>query len=371
MAAPAAATAGRASCRARGVLWLLAATQLLGLAAALTMRPELMLAGAALRPAAQEGPSWPGPLLERLSDQPPGSYFELLEPLVHAVGITYRSSSGPEFYPPLANATIPGGSWERLPETEADSDRGGVHGRTFIDRSKKRIIIAFRGICADDGHRQCQVDKCFLQSFQAFGVLSNVAYLTNVSCDQFTTEFDYVHQADAYVRAVQATYPDYAVFLTGHSLGGALAIVTAAAQPGVLKAVTFAPTAFAALLNGTMGLSPAAIAALPADDLIAVCDHYDCLINAVYVHSAREGSTTCLLEGLQEPWPCEESMQVIIDPRTLKNTLMCKGSTHDWRRYEKLLLATAPGGSAPQNIPSCSTANSVYQAASLQELRRL
>merc|ERR1719162_1124181 len=115
------------------------------------MRPDLMFEGLGALAVAE--PTWPGPVMAALKDSPPGSYLELLTPLVQAVGITYRSSSGPEHVASSVNATIPGGLWERFYETEADPADGGLHGRTFVDHSAKRVIVAFRGICVDNSFR--------------------------------------------------------------------------------------------------------------------------------------------------------------------------------------------------------------------------
>jgi len=244
-----------------------------------------------------------------------------------------------------ASASVSGGAtWVRAPKLEADPYFGGVHARTFLDHGGRRALVAFRGICLDNEFRQCEVDKCFLESLKAFGVISDMVYATRDACKDMVDDLDYFPQAEAVVKRVQADHPDYAVMLTGHSLGGALAISVAASQPGVLKAVTFAPSAFHNILRESLGLSEVQIQALPADDLVAVGDPYDCLINAVYVHEARLGSTTCLLEGTEEPWPCEPRMKVdlMYDQQTLARTIQCKARTHDWSRYEQVLVQKAP-----------------------------
>lgn len=51
------------------------------------------------------------------------------------------------------------------------------------------------------------------------------------------------------VRQVQKDLPKHSLTLTGHSMGGLMAMVTAARQPKVLKAMTFAPTPFHVIMN--------------------------------------------------------------------------------------------------------------------------
>lgn len=302
-------------------------------------------------------------ILTALQDKPRGEFFGLIQPLVEAVTINYYGVSGPEFDPAFANATISGGGWKRLVEVEVDLEQGGLHARAFVNHEARRGILTFRGICLENEHRQCQVDKCFLQSVRAFGEYSPLLFDAGVDCSELGDTVDYVAQADAAVRAMQAHLPGYALMLTGHSMGGALAIVTAARQPGVLQAVTFAPTAFNVMLADLLHFSEDQLAQLPSDDLIAIGDQYDCMINTVAVHQARQGSTTCLYETFEEPSMCEVQMKQSLSYSKLSfpKAIMCKVTTHQWSRYRQLILARGASQSEPAHLPRCDARFSTFQ----------
>merc|ERR1719357_668745 len=139
--------------------------------------------------------------------------------------------------------------------------------------------------------------------------------------------------------------------LAGHSLGGALAIGTAATQPGVLQAVAFAPTAFHRILTHDLGLSEHDIKRLPRRDLLALGDPYDCLINSVYVPLARDGATTCLFEDFDPPAVC--SARMLSSEMDLMPTMLCKGATHNWRRYAAALLPGRKLDGRPRHSVHC------------------
>jgi len=305
-------------------------------------------------------------ILTALQDQPSGEFFGLIEPLVEAVTIGYYGVSGPEFNPAYANATISGSGWERFEEVETDPSQGGVHTRAFVNHQERTGILTFRGICLENEHRQCQIDKCFLQSIRAFGDYSSLLFDAGVECSELGEPLDYSADADAVVRAMQAHLPGYSLMLTGHSLGGALAIVTAARQPGVLQAVTFAPTAFNGMLADLPHGSENQLAQLPSSDLIAIGDQYDCMINTVAVHQARRGSTTCLYEDVEEPSMCEVQMKHSLSYSKLSfpKAMMCKVTTHQWSRYRHLILARGGSQSEPAHLPRCDTRFSTFQEPS-------
>lgn len=295
-------------------------------------------------------------LLAKLADHPPGAFLQLMAPLVQATTLSYDEPSLVEGVATIDADGSGGPKWERAPALEKTSTRGGVHARVFVSHQTKQAIIAFRGSCEDDSNRQCQVDKCFLRSISAFGSISRFAFPTNANCSQFDSELDYVSQADMVVRAAQAKLVDYAVLLTGHSLGGGLAMVSAARQPGVLQAVTFAPTPFHAVLRQHVGLSEEEISQLPAQDLVATGFLYDLLINTAYVPNARQGATTCLYTHIQTPLVCNPSM-VRPQPDSLWVTarrLACKAVSHEWKGYRRLVLQLS-ADLTPAHLPTCST----------------
>ncbi|CAE7180485.1 unnamed protein product [Symbiodinium pilosum] len=157
--------------------------------------------------------------------------------------------------------------------------------------------------------------------------------------------------------------------MTGHSLGGLLAIVTAYRMG--LKALTFAPTPFHNVLKQELHLTDAQISSMDSEDLVATCDPFDCGINSVYVNEARRGAKTCLYVDTDEPFPCKflPAPYETEGWRTLLHTpgpwllpaafnLLCKLSAHHWERYEEIVLARE-GDDGPRNLPVCNTDYSV------------
>eukprot|EP00440_Ansanella_granifera_P058247 gb/GFBE01063135.1/.p1 GENE.gb/GFBE01063135.1/~~gb/GFBE01063135.1/.p1 ORF type:complete len:401 (+),score=95.62 gb/GFBE01063135.1/:1-1203(+) len=319
-------------------------------------------------------------ILSRLVNEPQGAYLEELGPVVQAISLSYKSSPGPDGEPSKVNATISidRQNWERLFEMDLDTAPGGIHGRVFAERSKKRAIVAYRGSCLDKTIEQCHYDICVLRALQAFGGLSNVVYdIDQTVCDKLGPErliSDFLQQADEFARSAQQKLPGFDMMLVGHSLGGLLAIVTAARQPGVLKAITFAPTPFHDALLLKFGWSEQQIEQLPHDSLVAMCDPYDCGLNTLYVSKPRKGAQTCLYFGLRPSEDCSrlpvqpyddskwrEVLQPTGDMGQAINVLKCKGGAHAWEHYEEFVLAQDSDG-RPLHLPTCSAEFSVLQS---------
>jgi len=291
-----------------------------------------------------EASEWPGDLLGALEDNPAGSFAAVVEPAVSAITVTYQSCSGQTYDESLKDATVDG--YKRVPELEVDPEDGGVHARVFADDTAKKVIVAFRGACLSDAYPQCQMDKCFLQRLGAMGNMSSLTYSTNTSCDAFTNSFNYVEQAQSVVAKAQAQLKGYSMLLVGHSLGGALSIVVASQQPGTLKALTVAPTPFQYMLKKDLSLSVDEVSKFSSGDLVALGDPYDLGINAHFVPDARNGATTCVLQGAQEPPICDEDfLESIPTNKTLAiRSLQCKGMAHDWDRYRNILVQRTKEG---------------------------
>lgn len=307
-------------------------------------------------------------LLGAMSDSPPGAFYEVMGPVTQAISLSYNTTLGSETYDEAAvNKTIDpawaaGEAWERVYDLEADPQSGGVHARVFASVGAKRIIVAFRGICSNQkGLEQCEVDACFGLKTRGFGKESETFYNTTAeSCVKYEDQMDYAEQAAAIVRRVQERYPDYGVLLAGHSLGGFLATVTAARQPGVLQAITVAPTPFHYSMTEFLNFTEAQIAALPTEDLVAACDKFDCGYSSTYMMDARKGATTCLYKELTEPPICKNLVEPY-EERSWKLRLqlsmtgaICKTVVHQWPRYEELIFKTEADGVTPANLPSCN-----------------
>eukprot|EP00913_Durusdinium_trenchii_P013537 g12708.t1 len=113
------------------------------------------------------------------------------------------------------------------------------------------------------------------------------------TCSKYQALLNFTDQAMALVQDLQKAYPRDQFILTGHSLGGMLAILTAG-DPRVTRgdavALAFAPTPWrkVAQLQGE------------ADGLVALCG-----INSFFVPGARLAASTCLFLHQEEPKPCQ------------------------------------------------------------------
>ena len=317
-------------------------------------------------------------LQEILTDSPPGTFLSNMALLVKAVSLTYNTSRPLALAGAGTDTALSIGKWERLQDFDRDPSPGGVFARVFVDHGSKAGLVVFKGVCTDPHLEQCQIDQCYLIGIQNYGLLSSqVAELSGFrpeSCARHQQYLDYAAQANRLVHQVQTALPDYSFLLTGHSLGGMLAIVTAAQQPKRLKALTFAPTPFNVVMTQELNFSQEQIRALRVNDLVATCDPYDCGINAAYTHQARAGAETCLYLYTQEPPPCHglikpydspswrEHIGASMNVSAAISSLLCKGSAHRWQRYEDIILRTNSQG-RPLNLPVCSTDFSVLETA--------
>merc|ERR1719215_1472389 len=87
-------------------------------------------------------------------------------------------------------------------------------------------------------------------------------------------------------------------------MGGTLAVVTAARQVGVLQAVAVSPTPFQTAF-ASIGMTDTDITQLPSNDIISLCDPYDCGLTSVFVPNAHMGSQACVFLDAAEPPVCE------------------------------------------------------------------
>lgn len=315
-----------------------------------------------------------------LADDPPGSFLNGMEVLVKAIDLVYNTTQ-PWYDPDLdkLNTFHAGGrSWQRLRQFDRDPKPGGVFTRVFSNPENSTLVIAFKGICMENDREQCIMDWCYLNKAKAYGNLSqDMASMFGASpatCEKYEGRLEFTQQADALVRQVQQEMPkEIEIILTGHSLGGLMAMVTSAQQPHQLKAMTFAPTPFHVIMQDELQFSDDEIHSLNANNFVATCDVYDCGINSLYVAQARLGAKTCLYKGQEEPSPCQNMAaepyetpgwrhELGTDPSkgllTALPNLMCKMGAHDWWRYSKLILKRSEDGSAA-SVPVCSTDYSV------------
>ncbi|CAE8590514.1 unnamed protein product [Polarella glacialis] len=340
--------------------------------------------------------SWDLPKIFR--DEPRGAYLNLLEPLAYACYLTYpttNGSSSPSGFQGgqfegvwannyKANASSPGalsgdGHWDRLVEVERDPEEGGPHMRAIIDRGAKRAILAFRGACLDPAHHQCNNDMCAV-------VLSRTTS-NNGSCGSFMHSLaDYIYTAAEDVkRARQLLGPDVAIMVTGHSLGGLLALVLGAVVPDDLdfQVVALEPTPFGNVLRHQLGISEEKIAALRPDRRYAVYDPTDLLSTSFgSLEELRPSTTVCTYEGAPMPEECTECVASSIATATASgvavgqasalqgcflgppdpdlHTSRCKDAAHFLDNYAEVLLRMR-GTDGSTFLPTCKVVHSTAQ----------
>lgn len=301
-------------------------------------------------------------LTAAMTNQPPGLYLSVMDSALTATLLAYGDKFNLNWNASNPQDISGDATWERISSLEAHGTDGGVNTVVLADHSAQRAIVAFRGSCTDPSVAQCRADRCYLQSIRNFGSWTPKIMGTRESndCSAWTREqLNYPAQARALVNQVQAALPGYAILTTGHSMGGNLAILSAAQEPG-MQALAFSPTPFHDAFTQYFGWTESQIQALPSRDLMAIGDVYDLGINSVLSPLARDGATTCLLDKSREPTQCSLQSLLLLDFATV---MACKGASHDINRYREVLRIRAADGVSPQSLPLCSSDWSTLYAA--------
>lgn len=300
-----------------------------------------------------------------LRDKPTGSFLSHLEVLVRMIGVTYNTTRPILAHEtPLTLTARDGSVWQRLVHFDRDPVPGGVFARVF--RHGDVVILVFKGVCTDVKVEQCKIDLCYLKEIQNYGPVSDrVLQLMGFDaqlCNTYRSFMNFTEQASALVAAIQAACPRCELLVTGHSLGGMLAM-TVASRSSTVKALSFAPTPWKHLPASQVD------ARNSSPEMVALCDPYDCGINAFFVPGARLAATTCLFLEQEEPRPCQglvepyfnqtwrQQMERESPGDSLVPLLLCKGSAHRWPHYESMVDVAA----RTQKLPLCSREFSILQ----------
>lgn len=317
------------------------------------------------------------------ANSPDGAYLNLMGPLLFANHMAYRGTPGGDRYDPFtADMSIPqklsgGGTWERLKDIESTTRLMGPHMVAFVDRGARRAILAFRGTCFDLRFQGCQADLNYGQP----------GYPTKEEFYQMATK----DVNDAAERLFGES-PDYAILVTGHSLGSQWAVAAAQRSPHPLQVVIIENLPHA----DTPGPGPATPRDIyvlfdPIDLGIPADQESEPQLRGIYKYFFFGGSdwlpagnmTLCIYEGVAPPpKSCDECAKFLMGldkNMTLysafqhcrndapKGALVpypqCRHDTHMLEHYlMDFLPAMSAGGS--HKMPSCFTSHSLMSAAS-------
>lgn len=196
--------------------------------------------------------------------QQASSYHSFIRLMVQAISASYTVPPGCYHKPAKHNFTMQG--WERVRSLERLSGIG-LAAVVFQDSNSRRMIISYRGSCLDVTWMAARMDICAAMSLVGSasifasvmeGAWSNLTTSTYTQmalaglnelarwwCPMFDKkDLNYLDRALEIAMAAQKEFPDHALLLTGHSLGGLLAQLTAAKLN--IEALAIAPPELAA-----------------------------------------------------------------------------------------------------------------------------
>lgn len=334
----------------------------------------------------QEFGSGPWDLAKVFRDDPRGAYLDLMEPLVYTSFLTYTTTQGTPYSTWYgnswggtwaddygANASGPGGmsgggTWERLYAVEQDPSQGGAHMRAIVDHGAKRVILAFRGACLNTQYPQCVTDMCAVYLARN-GVNSTISTCQHIALNLGV----YIEEATADINRTRALLgPDYAIMVTGHSLGGLLTLTAGATDvlPGV-QYVGLEPTPYGLVLRQVLNLTDDQLAKLNVANRYAVYDPTD-LWSTSYgpLDVYRPATTVCVYDGVPPPVECTDCVAAVQAASNGVNSTaameycftqpvspiygnsLCKEAVHFLDNYVDVLLKLRhPDGSVV--VPTC------------------
>jgi len=263
---------------------------------------------------------------------------KLLAPVSKAVSLSYSGTNGYELIKDDASlAFLPeahsgGAFWDRFPLGEIDPTFGGLHAIVFKDDKSKRMIISFRGVSMNPkvGDTNRDMDYC------VDAKLRHEMPEPELECERFSEEsMDYLGQAEEVVGRVKMQMPIYNILLTGHGLGGKIAILTSIKIPST-KALAFGIDSVNQNIKEKLHLSQAAIDDLPADKYVVVsnpCDPY--YLKAKSSKTGFAGLTSCTVHGLDEVDGCADCKLKLGDMKEQSCGLSLQAHHH--RKYMEVL----------------------------------
>jgi len=164
--------------------------------------------------------SKPVPRVSRWDAHDPGYYTDELARnfMMPLAAASYADDPSECLRNVFKNATL---SKHVLTQCESDNGKELCAGYTALSHSEKAIMVAFRGT---DGFLELvtEVNHVVLKKKQPSPVGGNVAYY-------FHTVFDQLWQNGLKddLEILLATFPNYEIWVTGHSLGGSVASIAA------------------------------------------------------------------------------------------------------------------------------------------------
>ncbi|KAK7203351.1 Alpha/Beta hydrolase protein [Myxozyma melibiosi] len=207
-------------------------------------------------------------------------------------------------------------------------DAAGIRGHVFADEKNKTVVIAIKGTSAalfDSDGETAPSDK--INDNLLFSCCcSRVSYMWKTVCDCYDSTYtckqdcveDALYEEDKYYRAVldiyrntTSIYPDATIWLTGHSLGGAMASLLG--RTYAAPTVTFeAPPEKLAAKRLHLPFPP-----IPEEETMIW--HIGNTADPIYMGVCNGPSSICWMGGYAMETQCHSALECVYDTVNDKN----------------------------------------------------
>ena len=293
-----------------------------------------------------QGDGWR--ILPSLKNCSSAAFHDIVAPLAEMTKLTYTSTNG-SYYNKSDDGVSPDG-WTRVTTLKHDPP-GGMRALVFVQPSRRRGVVAFRGTDLDTSRPSGQADLCADKLLWDFATRSELptycANFSNHTLDYLTTAFHFEARA-------RAAFPTLDFLFTGHSLGAGLATLVASSLGS--RAAVFSAPGLRGVLRNRTHTDPAQVG---VDNVFVLADVNDPVFQASRAELGGEGSVGTSCTWSTVPGPACSSCYA--PPHPLPNTsradcASCFAQHHIFAHY--LALVAGSDGTASPGRPVCRPAPS-------------